>query len=121
MTLETASVAMYIAIGLASLLIGVGIFVASIRAGGLFKRFEGTLNEVDMQISTLSTPVVTTLTHVGGIADTADATLARLAAVVSQLENVASGATKTANLIGSTLSGVTSAMKSRSRDQQDGY
>jgi ABC-type transporter Mla subunit MlaD len=90
-----------------------------LRAGGLLERAGGTLDEIDRQINTLSTPVATTLTHVGGIADTADTTLARLATVVGQLENVASGASKTANLIGSTLSGVSSAMKQKPRDGRD--
>jgi putative N-acetylmannosamine-6-phosphate epimerase len=44
-----------------------------------------------------------------------------LAAIVGQLENVATGASKTADLIGSTLSGVTSAMrKPRNDDNRNG-
>jgi len=110
---------MYVAFGAGALLSGLGVFIVCFRAGGLFTRLGRTLDEVDLQIATLSTPVATTLTHVGGIADTADTTLARLAAVVGQLENVASGASKTANLIGSTFSGVTSVMKSRKTDNQN--
>jgi hypothetical protein len=81
-------------------------------------RFGKTLDEVDRQIDNLSTPIATTLTHVGGIADTADATIARLGHVVGQLENVASGATKTANLIGATLGGVTGSRKQRSESSE---
>jgi uncharacterized protein YoxC len=110
---------MYVCFGLGVLLIGVGIFILCLRAGDLLTRFGRTLNEVDKQIDALSAPIATTLTHVGGIADTADSTLARLAAVVGQLENVASGASKTADLIGATISGVQSAMKSKTREETE--
>lgn len=111
MTAQTWEIALYLGVGLGALLAGLGLFVACLRAGMLFSRLGKTLDEVDQQIGVMSVPIASTLTHVGGIADTADSTLARLAAVVSQLENVATGASKTANLIGSTLSGVTSAMR----------
>jgi hypothetical protein len=65
-----------------------------------------TLDEIDRQIPALSTPIATTLTHVGGIADTADATIARLGVAVGQLESVAAGATRTANTIGTLVSTV---------------
>jgi ABC-type transporter Mla subunit MlaD len=111
MTAESWPIAIYLGVGLGTLLAGLGIFIACLRAGALFTRLGKTLDEVDQQIGVMSGPIASTLTHVGGIADTADSTLARLAAVVSQLENVATGASKTANLIGSTLSGITSAMR----------
>ena len=119
MTPEIGSIVMYICFGVGVLLAGIGFCIMCVRAGGLLDRAGETLNEVDRQINTLSTPVATTLTHVGGIADTADTTLARLAALVGQLENVASGASKTANLINSTLSGVSSAMRQKPRDAAD--
>jgi hypothetical protein len=119
MTAESWQIALFIGVGLGALLAGLGIFIACLRAGMLFSRLGKTLDEVDQQIGVMSVPIASTLTHVGGIADTADSTLARLAAVVSQLENVATGASKTANLIGSTLSGVTSAMrKPRDRGEE---
>lgn len=102
---------LYVGGGAGAFILGLGVFIACVRLGGLFGRLCRTLDEVDQQISIISVPIAATLTHVGGIADTADSTLARLAAVVAQLEKIASGATKTADLIGSTLSGVTSAMR----------
>jgi len=89
--------------GAGALLIGLGIFILCLRAGALLTRMQRTLDEVDEQIGALSTPIVTTLTHVGGIADTADATIGRLGAVVTRLESVASGASKTASLIGAVV------------------
>ncbi len=106
MTSDQWSIAQYLGIGLGVFLAGLGVFVLCVRAGGLLTRLYKTLDEVDKQIDNLSNPIATTLTHVGGIADTADSTIARLGAVVGQLENVATGATKTANLIGATLGGV---------------
>lgn len=107
-----------IGVGLGVLLIGIGIFVLCLRAGTLLLRMGKTLDEVDRQIGTLSVPIATTLTHVGGIADTADSTIARLGNVVGQLENVATGATKTASFIGSTFGGVAAARKSRSESSE---
>ena len=118
MSAESWPIALYLGVGLGALLAGLGIFIVCLRAGGLFTRLGKTLDEVDQQIGVMSGPIASTLTHVGGIADTADSTLARLAAVVSQLENVATGASKTANLIGSTLSGITSAMR-KPRDESE--
>jgi uncharacterized protein YoxC len=76
-------------IGVGVLLAGVGLFVLCSAAARTFARLNGTLDEVDRQIAALSAPVVQTLDHVGGIADTADATVARLGALVGTLEGVA--------------------------------
>jgi hypothetical protein len=95
-----------IGVGIGVFLIGLGIFVMCLRTAGLITRLGKTLDEIDRQIPALSTPIATTLTHVGGIADTADATIARLGVAVGQLENVAAGATKTANTIGTLVNTV---------------
>ncbi len=113
------SIALDVGVGLGALLLGLGVFILCLRVGALFTRLGRTLDEVDQQIGVMSAPIAMTLTHVGGIADTADSTLARLATVITQLENVATGASKTANLIGSTLSGVTSAMRKTREPQND--
>ena len=105
-----------IGVGLGVLLIGIGIFIVCSALAKTFTRLNGTLDEVDRQIGALSVPVVATLEHVGGIADTADATVARLGAVVGTLEGVAGTVGNTAKLateavtpglvnLGATLSG----------------
>ena len=94
------SIAIYVGVGLGAFLAGLGIFVLCSRAGGLLARLHRTLDVVDQQVTTLAGPVATTLTHVGGIADTADSTIARLGALVGQVENVVAGATKTAGVVG---------------------
>jgi len=106
--------------GIGVLLIGLGIFVVCVRVGALLGRFGKTLDEIDRQIPLLSAPIATTLTHVGGIADTADATIARLGEAVGQLENVAAGATKTANSIGAVVANVASTIRKPRTDAATG-
>src|ERR1700730_14700140 len=120
-SLSWPQIALYLGVGVGAFALGFGVFIACFRLGELFDRLGKTLDEVDQQIGVMSVPITSTLTHVGGIADTADSTLARLAAIVGQLENVATGASKTADLIVSTLSGVTAAMrKPRHDDNKNG-
>jgi hypothetical protein len=83
---EQGLIALYVGVGLGALFVGLGTFILSVRAGALLARVGRTLDEVDKQIGTLSIPIATTLTHVGGIAGTADATIARLGSVVSHLD-----------------------------------
>jgi uncharacterized protein YoxC len=89
--------------GLGVLFMGIGILVVCRALAGTFRRLNGTLDEVDRQIAALSAPVAQTLGHVGGIADTADATVARLGAVVGTLETVAGGVGKASTLAGNAL------------------
>ncbi|BDE08142.1 hypothetical protein WPS_34180 [Vulcanimicrobium alpinum] len=109
-------------IGVGVLAAGIGVFVVCFGLYKLFARVNKTLDEVDRQISAVSAPVVETLGHVGGIADTADATVARLGAVVGTLEGVAGGVGSTAKLasdavapalvnIGATLAGITAGLR----------
>ena len=109
-------------VGVGVLIAGFGIFLACRGLAGLFARVNKTLDEVDRQIEALSGPVVDTLSHVGGIANTADATLARVGGVVGKLEGVASAAARTAKLasdavapalvnVGSTLTGITAGLQ----------
>jgi uncharacterized protein YoxC len=111
-----------IGVGVGVLLVGIGVFIVCSSMSKVFTRLNGTLDEVDRQIGALSVPVVATLEHVGGIADTADATVARLGAVVGTLEGVAGTVGNTAKLateavtpglvnLGSTLSGVTAGLR----------
>lgn len=111
-----------IGVGLGVLLIGVGIFVVCSSLAKLLARLNGTLDEVDRQIAAVSAPVVETLGHVGGIADTADATVARLGAVVGTLEGVAGTVGRTSKLasdavapalvnFGATLAGISAGLR----------
>src|SRR5581483_8590507 len=75
--------------GLGAFLAGLGIFFAMLSLARTLRRVNQTLDGVDVQIAALGKPVADTLTHVGGIADTADRTIARLSGTVSSLEQVA--------------------------------
>lgn len=116
------SIVLDIGVGLGVLLGGIGVFVVCSSLARVATRLNKTLDEVDVQIAALSGPVVRTLDHVGGIADTADATVARLGAVVGTLESVADGVGKTARIgsealqpafvnVGATLTGITAGLR----------
>jgi len=115
-----------VAVGLGVLLAGIGVFVVCLRLAGLLTRVGRTLDEVDREIASLSGPIAQTLSHVGGIADTADVTLAKLVGVVESLETVAENVTKTSTLaqealapsivnVGVTLTGVTAGLRRLTR------
>ena len=119
-----------IGVGVGVLLFGIGVFVVCSALAKLFARLNGTLDEVDRQIEALSVPVIATLGHVGGIADTADATVARLGAVVGTLEGVAGTVGNTAKLateavtpalvnVGATLSGITAGLRRLVKGRRD--
>jgi uncharacterized protein YoxC len=111
-----------IGVGLGILLVGIGVLTVCKALASTLERVNVTLGEVDKQISNLSVPVVRTLDHVGGIADTADATLARLGAAVGQLETAANAVAKTTALasdavspavvnVGATLTGLSAGIR----------
>jgi len=109
-------------IGVGVFLAGLGIILVSAALARLLGRVNKTLDEVDRQISALSAPVVETLAHVGGIADTADATVARLGVVVGSLESVVGSVGGTAKLasdavapaivnLGAAVTGITAGLR----------
>lgn len=91
-------VSLYLGVGLGVLLIGSGVFLVCVRLARLIERATVSLEEVDRQIAAIAPPLVRTLGHVGGIADTADTTLARLSNAVGTLESLADGVAKTASV-----------------------
>lgn len=121
-TLDWPHLVFSVGAGLGVLLMGVGVFIVCSAIAKALERLNHTLDEVDKQIVALTAPVAETLGHVGGIADTADATIARLGAVVGTLESVAARVGKTANLandaiapaitnVGATLTGITAGLR----------
>jgi len=89
---------MNIGIGLGVLLVGIGVLVAGIALARTLGRVNITLDVVDGQMQDLGKPIGQTLDHIGGIADTADQTLARLRGVVNAVEGVADSVSDTAEL-----------------------
>lgn len=108
--------------GIGAFLAGLGIFLAMLALARTLRRVNTTLDGVDEQLAALGKPVTETLTHVGGIADTADQTVAKLTGIVGALESVAGSAARTAKLaqealspaivnLGATLGGVTAGLR----------
>jgi uncharacterized protein YoxC len=98
------SVFLDVAGGVAALIVGLGFFIGMFALARTLNRVNRTLDRVDEQITALGIPVSETLSHVGGIADTADQTIARLSGVVGSLEQVAGTLSKTAKLSSDALS-----------------
>ena len=82
--------------GLGVLIAGIGIFIGMRALAKTLARVNVTLDEVDRQLDGMGKPLGQVLSHVGGIADTADQTLARLTGVVQSLETVAASIAQTA-------------------------
>jgi len=120
-----------IGVGIGIFFIGLGVLVVCLRLSSLLSRLNGTLDEVDKQLGAVAAPMTAALAHVGGIADTADATIARLGGVVGQLEAVAGSVSKTATAasdaiapsivhLGATLAGVTAGLRKLTRGKNGG-
>jgi uncharacterized protein YoxC len=116
------SIVMYIGVGVGVLLIGIGVLAACLALSKTLNRVNRTLDVVDAQVMNLSVPIGATLDHVGGIADTADQTLARLKGVVGSLETLAASLTNVADLakeavspaivnVGATIAGVSAGLR----------
>jgi uncharacterized protein YoxC len=99
-----SSVFLDVAGGIAAFLVGLGVFIAMLALARTLRRVERTLDGVDEQVAALGKPVSQTLEHVGGIADTADRTIARLSVVVGSLEQITGSLSNMAKLTHDALS-----------------
>lgn len=117
-------------VGAGVFLAGVGVFVAMLSLGRLLRRLNKTLDGVDEQVAALGKPVSETLTHVGGIADTADQTLARLSGIVTSLEQIAGSLAQSVKLtqdavspaivnVGATISGISAGLRRLIRGEKE--
>ena len=108
--------------GIGIFLAGLGVFLAMTALARTLRRLNRTLDGVDEQVAALGKPVSETLTHVGGIADTADQTIARLSGVVGSLEQVAGSLAQATKLaqdaispavvnVGATLGGISAGLR----------
>ena len=108
--------------GIGVLLVGVGVLLGMLALAKTLARLNVTLDGVDRQLENLGEPVAKTLSHVDGIAGTADETLAKLGGVVQSLEDVAGSVSQTARLaknaltpaivnVGTTITGISSGLR----------
>jgi uncharacterized protein YoxC len=116
------SIVMYAGVGIGVLLAGFGVLAACLALGKTLGRVNRTLDVVDAQVQNLSVPIGATLDHVGGIADTADQTLAHLRGVVGSLETAAASLSNVTDLakdalspaivnVGATIAGVSAGLR----------
>ena len=116
------SIVLDVGVGVGVFLLGVGTFVAMLMLAKTLGRVNVTLDEVDKQIAGIGKPIGEVLEHVGGIADTADRSLAQLSGVVGSLETVAASLGQAANLtkaalspaivnVGATITGVSAGLR----------
>lgn len=111
-----------VGVGVGVFLAGLAIFVAMTALARTLRRLDKTLDGIDEQVAALGKPVSETLAHVGGIADTADQTIARLSGIVTSLEHVAGSLAQSAKLVqdalapaivnvGATLGGISAGLR----------
>jgi uncharacterized protein YoxC len=93
----TAQDFMWLAIGLASLLAAIGIVIACARLAALLGHANETLRKLDRQLDEADPPLVKTLTHVSGVAESIDAVAARANRIAEGVEKAASAVAKTAD------------------------
>lgn len=116
------SIALPLGVGAGTLLAGIGILWGMAALAKTLGRVNRTLDEVDVQLANVGTPVGKALEHLNGIADTADKTVARVGTVVKSLEDVAENVSRTAELtkeaispaivnVGATIAGVSAGLR----------
>lgn len=95
----TGALILDICAGAGVLLAGIGVLIGMLALKQTLGRVDVTLDVVDQQLRTLGEPVAATLTHIEGIADTADKAVGRLGGVADSLEHVADSVAQTATLL----------------------
>jgi uncharacterized protein YoxC len=88
---------MWAAIGLASLVVAASIAYLCVRLGRTLGRVDDTLVKVDRQLDGAEAPLLKTLGHVGGVADSVDALVAKVNRIANVAEHAAETVAKTAD------------------------
>lgn len=88
---------MWLAIGLASLIVAAGIAYVSFRMGNVLARTDVALGKVERQLDALQPTVIETATHVGNLAANVDRMVSRVERVTGAAEKAAGVVAKTAD------------------------
>jgi uncharacterized protein YoxC len=95
---------MWLAFGVAALIIAIGLAYVCLRLGGVLDQTSEKLGKVEQVLDGLQKPVTDTLGHVSGVAGSVDAMVGRIDRVTQQLETAASGVAKAADAAQSAVS-----------------
>lgn len=94
---------MWLAIGLASLIIAGGLAYVFIRLGMLLTQTQVTLTKRDAMLDQLDVPIIKTMDHVGHIADSVDSMVARVDRVTAVAERAAGAVDKATDAASATI------------------
>ncbi|MBV8223336.1 MAG: hypothetical protein JO293_08230 [Candidatus Eremiobacteraeota bacterium] len=85
---------MWLAIGLAALIIAGGLLYVFVRVGLLLTQAQATLAKADAKLDQFDVPVMKTMDHIGNIADSVDSMVARVDRVTAVAERAAGAVDK---------------------------
>jgi uncharacterized protein YoxC len=88
---------MWLALGVAALIIAIALAFISARLGKVLDRTQDTLGKVEHLLDQLEAPITTTLDHVGGVAGNVDSMVTRVNHVTELLERATLGIAKAAD------------------------
>jgi len=88
---------MWLAIGIASLVVAIGLAFVCLRLGKVFDRTQETMVKVEHLLDSLEAPITTTLDHVGGVAGSVDSMVTRVDHLTEALERVTNTIAKAAD------------------------
>ena len=88
---------MWLAIGLASLIVAAGVAYVSYRMGGVLARTDSALSKVERQLDALQPSVTETVGHVGSVAASVDSMVSRVERMTGAAEKAAGAVAKTAD------------------------
>ena len=95
---------MWLAFGVAALIVAIGSAFALVRMGKVLERTQETMEKVDRLLDGLQAPVTQTLEHVGGVAGNVDSMVSRIDRITEGLEKGATGIARAADRAQSAVS-----------------
>jgi len=88
---------MWLAIGIACLIVAIGAGFVCWRLGQVLRNAEGTLGKVESQLDALQRPITETVGHVGGVAASVDAMVGRVSRITEAAEKATDAIAKSAD------------------------
>jgi len=95
---------MWLAIGIACLMVALGVGFVCWRLSQVLVRADGTLGKVERQLDSIQRPIAETVEHVGGVAANVDAMVGRVSRITEAAEKAADAIAKSADAAQSKIS-----------------